>query len=94
MIQAVSPAVARELILLSAEAETNRLGSTGTNLYYCKNYMSPQHRDDDVSWSLCIQLTKQALPDEFNFSFTQWGVYIVTEPRCIWYVFSYDLFHN
>jgi hypothetical protein len=84
MIAAVSPAVYHELKQLSDLAETNRLGSTGTNLYYCKNYMSAQHRDNDVSWSLCIQLTKQGLSDEFNFSFTEWGVYIVTEPQCIW----------
>lgn len=84
MISTVSPAVAQELKEVSALAETNRLGSTGTNLYYCKNYMSTQHRDNDASWSLCVQLTKQGRPDEFNFSFTQWGVYIVTEPQCIW----------
>jgi hypothetical protein len=84
MLSTVSPAVAQELKELSAEAEINRLGSTGTNLYYCKNYMSTQHRDNDASWSLCVQLTKQGRPDEFNFSFTQWGVYIVTEPQCIW----------
>jgi hypothetical protein len=84
MLSTVSPAVAQELKELSAKAETNCLGSTGTNLYYCKNYMSTQHRDNDASWSLCVQLTKQGHPDEFNFSFTQWGVYIVTEPQCIW----------
>ena len=84
MIGAISPSVYQELKQLTAEAETNRLGSTGTNLYYCNNYMSPQHRDCDATWSLCIQLSKSGYPDEYNFSFTQWGVYIVTEPRCIW----------
>jgi hypothetical protein len=84
MIGAISPSVYQELRQLTADAETNRLGSTGTNLYYCKDYMSPQHRDNDASWSLCIQLSKHSLPDEFNFSFTQWGVYIITEPQCIW----------
>ena len=84
MIGAVSPSVYQELKQLTADAETNCLGSTGTNLYYCRDYMSPQHKYNDVSWSLCIQLTKCSRPDEFNFSFTQWGVYIVTEPQCIW----------
>jgi hypothetical protein len=84
MIGAISPSVYQELKQITAEAETNRLGSTGTNLYYCKDYMSPQHRDCDSTWSLCIQLSKRGHSDEYNFSFTQWGVYIVTEPRCIW----------
>jgi hypothetical protein len=84
MIGAISPSVYRELKQLTADAETNHLGSTGTNLYYCRDYMSPQHRDNDASWSLCIQLSKCSHPDEFNFSFTQWGVYIITEPQCIW----------
>lgn len=81
----------------SIEAELNLLGSTGINLYYCLNYMSPQHRDHDAShWSACCQLWKDMLAsngsatrvpmpdDEFNFAFTEWGLYIVTKPKCVW----------
>jgi hypothetical protein len=80
----------------SIEAELNLLGSTGANLYYCDNYLAPQHNDHDAAhWSACCQLWKDMkaevgdgrvpIPkDEFNFAFTQWGVYIETEEKCVW----------
>jgi hypothetical protein len=81
----------------SIEAQLNLLGSIGINLYYCLNYMSPQHRDRDAShWSACCQLWKDMngpdgstdrvpIPnDEFNFAFTEWGVYIETQVKCLW----------
>lgn len=93
MAGAVAPTILRELKKTSDAAQLNRLGSTGTNLYYCTNYMSPQHRDRDATWSICMQVEKNGLhqSDEFNFSYTQWGVYIVTEPKCLWYVRRFDL---
>lgn len=84
MIGAVSPQARRELHNAFNSAQVNRVGSTGNNLYYCSNYMSPQHRDKDQGISTCVQLSKVCLPDEFNFSYTEWGVYLVTEEKCIW----------
>jgi hypothetical protein len=80
----------------SIEADLNLLGSIGVNLYYCLNYMSPQHRDHDAShWSACCQLWKDMVgsegsarvpipDDEFGFAFTEWGLYIETCIKCVW----------
>lgn len=62
----------------------NPLGSTGSNIFFCTNYLSPQHVDRDHTLSVCVQLQKNSQPDEFNFSYTEWGVYIKTIPNCAW----------
>ena len=49
--------------------------------------MSPQHRDNDSHWAITDQLEKICLSDEFNFALTEWGIYYVTEPGAVWYVF-------
>lgn len=62
----------------------NPLGSTDANIFVCTNYISPQHFDNDVSLSVCIQLDKKCKDDEFHFSYTQWGLYIETIQNSIW----------
>lgn len=62
-----------------------RLGPSGANLYFCTDYMSPQHADADVAWALCCQLAKNGVgEDEYNFCYTKWQVYLRTEPRAVW----------
>lgn len=67
------------------EAQMLRLGPSGANLYFCTDYMGPQHSDVDVTWALTCQLQKADLDvAEFNFCFTRWRVFIQTEPRTVW----------
>ncbi|KAG6837598.1 hypothetical protein H0H93_007012 [Arthromyces matolae] len=70
------------------ESGLNRLGSTGSNIFSCSNYMSHQHFDQDEDISICAQYEKTCLQDEFNFSYTEWGVYIETRDNTLW------LFHS
>lgn len=72
----------------------NPLGSDGSNLYVCTDYMSPQHCDRDMGISLCTQLFKNSKKDEFNFAYSQWGAYIETQENTAWYVvFILDIYH-
>lgn len=74
----------------------NRLGSTGMNLYYCTNYMSPIHADRDaLRHSLCCQLEKKGcLNDELNFCYIRWGILLHTQRNTVWYEFLDILCQN
>lgn len=91
-IYAYVPDVVDSIRQISDENGLKSMGSCGASSYYCTNYMSPQHSDRDKGWSLCSQLFKNVKEaggnpaTDFNFAFTKWGLYIVTEPRCVWYV--------
>ena len=81
------PQVIQELKAQTAADGLNPMGTICTNLYYCDAYLAAQHCDCDKSWSLCCQLEKDTpYDDEYNFAYSQWGVYIVTQPRTVWYV--------
>lgn len=70
---------------MSAKSGGNTLGTTIANLYVCSDYAAPQHYNEDEELSMCIQVRKKRCrPSEFNFAYTQWGVYIVTEDWAIW----------
>jgi hypothetical protein len=62
----------------------NPLGSAGSNLYVCTDYMAPQHCDKDTGISLCCQLNKESKIDEFCFAYTKWGAYIETRNNTAW----------
>ncbi|KAJ7683386.1 hypothetical protein B0H14DRAFT_3535246 [Mycena olivaceomarginata] len=66
-------------------AGINRMGRTGMNSFYCWEYASPLHVDDDEGWSICCQLYKNCRSDEYNFAYVEWGIYIRTEANCIWF---------
>jgi len=66
------------------ESGLNHLGITGANLFVCTDYISPQRTDKDVDISVCMQFQKNCCSDEFNFSYTEWGVYIETIENCLW----------
>ncbi|KAF7971548.1 hypothetical protein HWV62_20868 [Athelia sp. TMB] len=79
------PEEREQMHILSNESGGNSLGSSSSNLYTCNNYVAPQHADRDQGLSVCTQLEKNhCQADEFNFSYTEWGVYIVTQPKTIW----------
>jgi hypothetical protein len=66
------------------ESGLNHLGTTGANLFVCTDYISPQHTDNDVDMAVCMQFEKNCQSDEFNFSYTEWGMYIETIENCLW----------
>ncbi|KAG1839137.1 hypothetical protein DFJ58DRAFT_749106 [Suillus subalutaceus] len=63
----------------------------GANIFYCSNYLSPQHFDHDASWSICSQLDKAGTADEWNFCYTEWGAYIQTRANTVWWFDSSHL---
>ena len=64
----------------------NRLGRSGCNVYYCDNYTSPQHTDDDAVSSLCVQLELVAWSawKEYAFVQSQHGYYFETTANSLW----------
>ncbi|KAJ6476570.1 hypothetical protein DFH09DRAFT_1342452 [Mycena vulgaris] len=68
------------------EAGVNNMGRTGMNSFYCWEYASPLHEDDDDMWSICCQLWKSGRrEDEYNFSYAEWGVDIKTQENTVWF---------
>lgn len=81
------PAVMRELRKTTEDAGLCPVGTGGTNLYYCDNYLAAQHCDRDLSWSLCCQLKKVTRDiRDYSFAYSRWGVYVETRSRAVWYV--------
>ncbi|KZV59399.1 hypothetical protein PENSPDRAFT_723076 [Peniophora sp. CONT] len=91
------PEVVDSICNLSDENQLKDMGSSGVSSYYCSNYMSPQHKDADVVWSLCSQLYKDLdtvggdAKKDFNFAFTKWGLYVETRENCVWNHFAMSL---
>ncbi|KZP27502.1 hypothetical protein FIBSPDRAFT_886400 [Athelia psychrophila] len=89
-----APVERREFREMSAKSGGNTLGTTIANLYVCNDYAAPQHYNEDEELSMCIQVgKKRCRPSEFNFAYTQWGVYVVTEDWAIW-VFNSTHLHG
>lgn len=78
------PTGIREMEDISTQSELYTLGNLGTTLFYCSAFMAPQHTDYDSTLSLTVQLKKVAGDDEFNFAYTQWGVYLRTQDNTAW----------
>jgi hypothetical protein len=87
-VRALAPGIYQEIRQTNRAAHVNHLGRTGMNTFTCSEYCSQQHCDHDRGWSLCCQLFKKCQPDEYNFAYAEWGVYIVTEVNAFWYVHS------
>jgi hypothetical protein len=87
MLQAVAsiyPEVGRKILNNQA---TDRLGSSGSNLFYCHSYMAPQHVDDDCTPCISVQLDKNKCgEDDYNFAYTEWGISVITARNVMWFV--------
>ncbi|KAG2753406.1 hypothetical protein P692DRAFT_20845883 [Suillus brevipes Sb2] len=90
-VKYAAPHVAKNIKEKSAAAEMNRLGTSGANIFYCSDYLSPQHFDRDASWSICSQLDKTGATDEWNFCYTEWSAYIQTRANSVWWFDSSHL---
>ncbi|KAG1796501.1 hypothetical protein EV424DRAFT_1353125 [Suillus variegatus] len=90
-VKFAAPYVAKNIKENSAAAEMNRLGTSGANIFYCSDYLSPQHFDHDASWSICSQLDKTGATDEWNFCYTEWSAYIQTRANTVWWFESSHL---
>ncbi|KAJ7481507.1 hypothetical protein FB451DRAFT_1443772 [Mycena latifolia] len=84
-VRGFAPQVVREIKKRNKSAGINRMGWTGMNSFYCWEYAAPLHKDDDDEWSIACQLLKACKPDECNFAYAEWGVYIRTQANCIWF---------
>jgi hypothetical protein len=86
-VRGFAPEIVTEIRQRKQLAAVNNLGRTGMNSFYCWEYASPLHEDDDDAWSICCQLWKSGCKsDEYNFSYALWGVYIRTQENCVWCV--------
>jgi hypothetical protein len=87
VIRPFHPEVADSLKTDTHYAEAARMGTMAANIFYCSNYLAYQHEDNDASPGICSQLVLDRIhADEWNFSYTEWGRYIVNEPNTVWYV--------
>ncbi|KAJ6453286.1 hypothetical protein C8R47DRAFT_1229084 [Mycena vitilis] len=73
----------------------SRFGTLGGTSFYCTNYMSTIHDDEDDGEDAehedegmlqpCIQLEKKnCLDDEYNFGMVRFGIVIQTEENALW----------
>ena len=85
-MKACCPTGYKELKKQGQEAGMTGFGEMGVTAYYCTNYMSCQHTDQDMSWAMSYQLQKKANHGEYDFAFTSLGIVIRTENNSAWYV--------
>ncbi|KAF9022259.1 hypothetical protein BDZ89DRAFT_1070788 [Hymenopellis radicata] len=76
-----------------AAKDTNRLGLTGHNLFWCNGYLAGQHHDVDEGWSLCCQIRWWANRElrEYSFCEPQLGYFWRTRPNVAWSFNSDDM---
>jgi len=79
--------------LETTTANADRLGISGANTYYCNNYTSPLHRDNDAASGLCAQYHLQAKSDlcEYSFIYADYGIYFVSRSNSLWYVIQFEI---
>lgn len=84
LVAPMNPEGVTEIKAVGKTYGVDPMGALGLNLYSCSDYMSAGHFDRDACLGACMQYSKQAKEDEFNFAYTEWGVYIRTQPNCAW----------
>ncbi|KAJ7679778.1 hypothetical protein B0H17DRAFT_1333965 [Mycena rosella] len=85
-VRGFAPEVVKDIKRRKKEGGLNNMGRTGMNSFYCWEYASPLHEDDDNAWSICCQLWKSGCKDDkYNFAYAEWGIYIRTQDNCIWF---------
>lgn len=78
-----------DIINKTNDEAVHRLGSSGVTVFYTKNYLAPQHKDNDASISISCQLGKAGVLDtEYDFAYLQWGISIETRVNSVWLVLS------
>ncbi|KAJ6524471.1 hypothetical protein B0H19DRAFT_1276441 [Mycena capillaripes] len=70
--------------LMEQSAAADRMGNIGINTYRCTCYCAPQHSDEDVCCSMCIQNELKALKGEFAFCQPTYGSYLQTYENMLW----------
>lgn len=72
--------------LKDAADAAEKLGTTGTTLFYCENYTSPLHKDDDSVRGLCAQYRLNAQKEyrEYAFIYAEYGFYVVSQANSLW----------
>ncbi|KAJ7702824.1 hypothetical protein B0H17DRAFT_1327170 [Mycena rosella] len=79
-----APEVVKDIKRCKEEGGLKNMGRTGMNSFYCWEYASPLHEDDNHAWLICCQLWKGGCKDdEYNFAYAEWGIYIRTQDNCI-----------
>ena len=78
--------IVQDLHCVTSEAKMKCLGATGGNIFYCKNYISPSHMDNDKCRPLTAQVQKHCHLDEYHFAYTKWGFFVQIESEVLWYV--------
>lgn len=78
------PEAYANIVKVANNAGNFPVGRFGMNSFYCWNYVAPQHTDNDRSFTISIQLEKEALDDEYNFACTEYNFYIKTEVNTLW----------
>ncbi|KAJ3535716.1 hypothetical protein NMY22_g6363 [Coprinellus aureogranulatus] len=61
-----------------------RVGTSRSTLYYCRNYAAPLHRDDDVGPGLCATLDFEAERYEYCFINMAYPFYFAPRPGSFW----------
>ena len=94
MQDALSRALYPECVEMRVDAKgcgLHHFGHSVLTLYYCKDYMSPVHRDRDSGFSLALQISKdnQNSGDntdsgDYDFGYAQYGIRLRTLPGSAW----------
>ncbi|KAJ7129838.1 hypothetical protein C8R43DRAFT_1240018 [Mycena crocata] len=87
----IYPDLEHDLLHITEESELNRFGRFGITGFYCTNFISCLHRDQDMvntgrsTLHPCIQLSKENCgPDDYNFGMVEWGLAIRTQENAVW----------
>lgn len=98
MAKSIYPDIERDLTEITEESELNRFGKYGLAGYYCTNFISCVHPDDDIQKGKkpilhpCMQLVKKNCgPQDYNFVMLRWCVGIRTQENTAWYVLLHYL---
>ncbi|KAJ7152312.1 hypothetical protein C8R43DRAFT_950915 [Mycena crocata] len=87
----IYPDLEHDLLHITEESELNRFGRFGITGFYCTNFISCLHRDQDIintgrsTLHPCIQLSKENCgPDDYHFGMVEWGLAIRTQENSVW----------
>ncbi|KAL0056854.1 hypothetical protein AAF712_016532, partial [Marasmius tenuissimus] len=92
VLRSASPRVFGDIRTATRGASTRLLGPFGVNGVYCSNYIAPQHRDNDLTFTTAVQLRKASpCSTDFLFVYSEWGIVIDTLEGCVFWFDGSDL---